>query len=67
MLLQKEYVLEDSVNKLPKINLLKVLKTQQNLFLQELKIEFENEEKINDAGGLLREWVHIVSLKIVDP
>ncbi len=23
-------------------------------------------KKINDAGGLLREWVHIISTKIVD-
>lgn len=34
---------------------------------KELKIEFVNEEKINDAGGLLREWVHIVSSQITDP
>lgn len=28
---------------------------------KELKIEFVNEEKINDAGGLLREWIHIIA------
>ena len=35
--------------------------------LKELKIVFINEENINDAGGLLREWIHIISEKIVDP
>lgn len=48
--LRKEHILEDSVQNFNKINLKK-----------ELKIEFVNEEKINDAGGLLREWVHIIS------
>jgi len=44
LVLRKEHVLEDSLKNFFKINLLK-----------ELKIEFVNEEKINDAGGLLRE------------
>jgi hypothetical protein len=32
-----------------------------------MKIIFINEEKINDAGGLLREWVHIICKEISDP
>ena len=27
---------------------------------------FQHEEKINDAGGLLREWVHIISQKVTN-
>ena len=55
LLIRKDYVLEDSIKNFDKINLLK-----------ELKIEFVNEEKINDAGGLLREWVHIITQKIIN-
>lgn len=33
---------------------------------KEIKIEFVNEEKINDAGGLLREWVHLISKEITN-
>ena len=41
------------MEKLPKVNLEK-----------ELKIVFVNEEKINDAGGLLREWIHMITKTI---
>ena len=48
-ILRKEFILKDSIDNISKVNLKK-----------ELKIEFIHEEKINDAGGLLREWVHII-------
>ena len=48
-------ILFSSFDKLQEINLLK-----------EMKIDF-NDEGTNDAGGLLREWMHLCILEIMSP
>lgn len=48
MNINQENLLIDSINEAKKVNMLK-----------EVKINFKG-EKVNDAGGLLREWTFIV-------
>lgn len=38
-----------------------------NSTIQEVKVEFKNDEKVNDAGGLLREWVNLILKELVKP
>ncbi len=32
-----------------------------------MKIAFEEEKKVHDAGGLLREFIHLLSLELFKP
>jgi hypothetical protein len=54
MKIEKTNVLMSSLVAYPKVNMHK-----------EVKIEFIG-DKVNDAGGLLREWIHMVIKEIFD-
>lgn len=32
-----------------------------------MKVEFRGDEKVNDAGGLLREWISLIIKELVRP
>ena len=36
-------------------------------YKKEVKVEFKNDEKVNDAGGLLREWITLILRELVNP
>jgi hypothetical protein len=54
MKIEKTNVLMSSLVAYPKVNMHK-----------EVKIEFIG-DKVNDAGGLLREWIHMVIKELFD-
>lgn len=41
-----------------------IFRTLQN---KEVKVEFNGDEKVNDAGGLLREWMSLTIKELVNP
>lgn len=54
MKLEKDNILINSLNEVKKVNMHK-----------EVKIEFVG-DKVNDAGGLLREWIYLVIKEMFD-
>lgn len=62
-------LLETTRKSIRRVNLHKVrylfpYEFKAKLFKKEVKIVFEEEQRVNDAGGLLREFVHLMCLEL---
>lgn len=55
MTVEKDNILMTSLQSAKKVNMYK-----------EIKIVFDG-DKVNDAGGLLREWIHLATKELFNP
>lgn len=67
----RAFLLDSSIKSFQKCNLFKVIscdvKAANVIHIQEVKVEFKGDEKVNDAGGLMREWMSLMVKELVKP